>query len=219
VATEPHVAIYGRSAFVSAGGVGGLPVGCYAGVTCHLRTTIAAGGKTISATGSEYVGSDAGGFVYFRLSRANRSRLARAGSLPVTVTVRDRSGAAASVPLHLVSFTTAGKPPTRWSWPAHGMRIVGMTSFISPRRIGGVLAACLQPTPCRVTTTISLGKTPLARTGAEWIGANELGYLTFTLNSAGSALLGRSPGNQLGVRATISGTGLGAVAGIVLSRF
>ena len=105
------------------------------------------------------------------------------------------------------------------SLPAHGIRILGMTSFVSPRGIGGVLAACIQTTPCRAATTLSLGKTVLAQTGGEWIGANEVGYLTFTLNSSGSALLSRTAGNQLGVRATLSGTGIGAVAGIVLTRF
>lgn len=218
-ASPAHLAIFGRSAFVSAGGTGGIPVGCYTGQPCHISTTVSYGHTTLVKTGSEYVGPNGVGFLYFTLSRVWRSRLIRDAKLPVTVTVRDASGASATMPLSLISFATSGRAPRRWTWPAHGVRILGMTSFISPRGIGGVLAACVQATPCHVTTTVSLGKSVLARTGGEWIGANELSYLTFHLGSAGSALLEKSPGNQLGVRATLAGNAVSAVAGVVLTRF
>jgi hypothetical protein len=94
-----------------------------------------------------------------------------------------------------------------------------MTSFVSPHGTGGVLAACVSATPCRISTTISLGHTVLAATGGELIGAGELGYLTYSLNSAGAALLSRSVGNQVGVRATLKMTGASTAAGIVLTRF
>lgn len=220
VTTPAHLTIFGRSAFVSATGTGGVPVGCYTGFGCHVTTTVSVGHTTLARTGSEYVAPGGVGFLYFTLTGGNRRRLARAGTLPVKVTIRDgSSGASATMPVNLVSFTTSGRSPRRWMWPATGIRIIGMTSLISPRGIGGVLTACNQPVPCHVATTISLGRTILARTGGEWIGANELGYLSFSLDSAGSALLGRSTGNQLGVRATLSGSGLGTTAGIVLSRF
>jgi|GEM_PF-5804244 len=220
VATPSHLMVYGRSAFVYTAGTGGVPVGCYTGSACHITTTVAAGRTTLVRTGSEYVAPGGVGFLYFTLRGAARARLLRAGKLAVTVSLRDASGASLTVPLTLVSFATSGRAPRRWVAAASGIRILGMTSFVSPRGIAGVLTACEQPVPCRISTTISLGKSVLARTGGEWIGANELGYLTYYLNSAGARLLAASRGNQVGVRATLAGGGgLRAVAGIVLTRF
>ena len=57
---------------------------------------------------------------------------------------------------------------------------------------------------CRTTATVSVGKTVIARTGRELLGANELGYLIFSLTGPGRALLAHARGNQLGVRVQIT---------------
>ena len=222
VTTPKHATIYGRSAFVSlASGVGGLPVGCYTGSPCHVMTTVDSGSTVLARTGTEYVGPNSTGVLFFRLTRSALATLrrARGSSLALRASVVDSAGAAASKALNLVGFSTSGAPPRRWAWPPTGVSVVGMTSFVSSRGIGGVLAACLSPTPCRIATRVSLSGVTLASTGSELIGAHELAYLTYTLNARGSALLRAAGGNQLGVRATLSGPGSSAVAGIALTRF
>ena len=46
----------------------------------------------------------------------------------------------------------------------------------------------------------------IARTGRELIGADELGYLIFSLTARGKTLLAHAHGNQLGARVTITQT-------------
>jgi hypothetical protein len=82
-----------------------------------------------------------------------------------------------------------------------------------------VLAACLSPTPCAVTTKLSSGRTTLAQTGRELIGSGELAYLTFRLGATGQALLARAKGNQLGARVTLSAGTATSNASIALTRF
>jgi hypothetical protein len=48
------------------------------------------------------------------------------------------------------------------------------------------------------------GRTTVARTKAETLGAGELGYLSFPLTTAGHKLLAHTKTNQLGVTATIT---------------
>jgi hypothetical protein len=68
--------------------------------------------------------------------------------------------------------------------------------------------------PCHITTTLSIGATVIARTGSEFLGANELGYLSFSLTDAGRGAIAQSArhGNQLGVHATLTGIAPGAKA-------
>jgi hypothetical protein len=222
VTTPKHATIYGRSAFVSlSSGVGGLAVGCYTGAPCHTITTLNSGSAVLARTGAEYIGPNASGVLFFKLTPSVLAQLrrSRSDSLAVRASIVDSSGAAANKAINLVGFGTSGPTPKRWTLPPTGVRIVGMTSFISSRRIGGVLAECLSPTPCRIATQISLSGATLASTGSELIGSHELAYLTYALNARGSALLRAARGNQLGVRATLTGTGSSAVAGIVLTRF
>jgi hypothetical protein len=58
--------------------------------------------------------------------------------------------------------------------------------------------------PCQATATLSVGRTVIARTGPEPIGAGELGYLVVPLTSHGRALLTHAPGNQLGAHVSIT---------------
>ena len=217
-----HIAIFGRSAFVPSGsGVGGLPVGCFTNHPCHIKTSVWAGRTLVARTDSEYLAKNSGGLVYFRLSPSGRRLLARAPNrrLAVRVTAQDASGARASVGLSLVPFYTAGTGPHRALANSRALRIVGLTDFVSNGRVGGILSACLSTTPCHVTTTLSVGHTVIGRTGSEFLGANELGYIMFTLTPAGHALLARAPGNQLAARVAVRTANSTASATIALVGF
>jgi hypothetical protein len=207
VATPPHIAVFGKSAFVPSGpGLGGIPVGCYRGVTCQVVTTVFAGRTTIATTGPERIGANSTGLVFFKLTAKGRSLLnrARGHRLAVNVKVQDASGTKALVKLTLVPFTTAGRGPHRSVTQAPPLRIVGGTDFVSSRGVGGILASCSSTTACSVTTVVSVGRTVIARTGPELIGGDEQGYLIFSLTPGGRSLLAKAQGNQLGVRVTIS---------------
>ena len=219
VATPPHIAVFGRSAFVPSGsGPGAIPVGCYRGVSCHVVTTVSAGRTTIATTGREGIGANSTGLVFFKLTSKGRSLLnhARGHRLAVNVTVRDVAGTKASVKLALVPFTTTGSGPHRSATPAPPLRIIGRTDFVSSRGVGGVLASCGSTTACSVTTVVSIGRTVIATTGRELLGADELGYLIFSLTPRGRTLLAHARGNQLGARVTITqttpNTGQGSVS-------
>ena len=217
-----HIAIYGRSAFVPpTSGVGGLPVGCFTNRPCHIKTSLWAGRTLIARTGSEYVARNSGGLVYFKLSPTGRRLLARARGrrLAVRVIAQDSSGANASVRLNLVPFHTSRTGPRRTVINSPTLRIVGLTDFVSNGRVGGILGACLSSTPCHVTTTLSVGRTLIARTGSEFLGANELGYLMFTLTPAGHALLTRAPGNQLAADLAVRAGSATSTATVALVRF
>ena len=221
-AMPPHLAVYGRSAFVPPGsGVGGLPVGCFTNHPCHIRTSIWYRRTLIARTGSEYVASNSGGVVYFRLSPAGGRLLARARGrrLAVRVTAQDSSGATATAGLNLVPFYTTGAGPDRSLANARTLRIVGLTDFVSNGWIGGILSGCLSSSPCHVTTTLSVGSTTIARTGSEFLGANELGYLMFTLTPAGHAMLAHAPTNQLAARLVMRAGKETAAAEIALVQF
>jgi hypothetical protein len=222
VATPAHLMTFGHSAFVAmANGTGGVPVGCYTGAACHLSTTITAGRTMLAQTGPEAVGAGQVGLLFFRLTGSGRALLAHARGmrLPVSVTVRDRSGASTSGPLNLVGFITSGRSPRRIAGPATMIRIVGLTSFVSIGGVGGVLTACVSPTPCSVSARLSLGRTVLAQTGNELIGSGEAAYVTFKLSARAQNLLRRTTGNQLGASAELTAAGASSNASIVLTRF
>jgi hypothetical protein len=220
VPTPPHVAIFGNSAFVPSRGPGGLPVGCFNTVACHVTTTITAGRTTIAATGSEQV-SSGGGLTYFALSSSARRLVSRARHrrLPVKITVHDASGASATRSLNLIPFTTSGRSPRRSLSQAATLRIIGATDFVSSGGVGGILAACFATFPCHPSTTISVGGTVIAHTTPEFLGVNELGYLIFRLTGAGRALLAHARGNQLSANLTLNDGGTIATGQIVLAAF
>ena len=84
---------------------------------------------------------------------------------------------------------------------------------------GGILAECLASTPCHTKTTVSVGNTVIASTGSELLGARDVGYLIFSLTSAGKSMLEHDRGNQLGAAVTISDGGATAHANLSLVRF
>ncbi len=219
VATPAHVAIYGRSAFVSPTGVGGLPAGCFTGGACHLATTIVAGRTTIASTGRELI--PAGGVVHFGLSAHGRSLLARARGhrLAVQATMRDASGATATVPVTLIPFAVSGPAPRRAVQSSPALQIIGTSDFVFADHVGGILAGCFAGAPCSVRSALSVGRTVIANTGPEVLGANELGYLIFRLTAKGHSLLRQARGNQLATQVTITDGSATAHASIALVGF
>jgi hypothetical protein len=220
-ATPAHVAVYGHSAFVSATGFGGIPSGCFANHPCHITTTLSSGRTVIAHTGSEAIGENDSGILYFQLSGQGRRLLqqARGHRLGVQVAARDSSGTTANTPLNLVPFFTRGAGPRRALANSSTLKIIGVTHFVSAGWVGGILAGCVGGTPCHVTTTVSVGSTVIARTGSEFLGANELGYLYFTLTPAGHTMLAHAPGNQLGAHVTLSTGAATATADVALVAF
>ena len=206
IKTPAHIAIYGRVAFVHSSGLGGVPIGCFLHHRCLIVTTISAGRLVIARTASERIDRDSAGILHFHLSVDGLSMLARAsgGRLAVRVATRARFGPSAIAHLDLIQFNSSGPGPHRRVANASTLRIVGITDFVSTRGAGGILARCVAATPCHVRTTISAGPTVIARTGTEPLGANELGYLTFTLTQRGRDLLAHAVGNELGVHMILS---------------
>ncbi|MGZ4174416.1 MAG: hypothetical protein ACXVQR_08050, partial [Solirubrobacteraceae bacterium] len=215
-ATPPHLALYGRTIFSASNGLGGLPAGCLTGSACRIVTTISVGRTVVARTGSESLAAGRGSVLYFKLSPAGRRMLAQAHGrrLVTRVTARDASGVSATSGLNLVGFSTSGRGPARSLQPSGTLRIVGTTDFVSSGQVGGILAGCFGGAPCHPTTSISIGHTVIARTGSEFLGANSLGYLSFSLTPHGHALLARAQGNQLGARVTMT-DGANVAGGVV----
>ncbi|MBV8989863.1 MAG: DUF1906 domain-containing protein [Solirubrobacterales bacterium] len=220
IATPAHLAIYGASAFVSPGGVGGVPVGCFTPSVCQVVAKIYAGRTLIASTGPQLVPMNGGGLVYFRLTATGRAKLARSHRrLPVQLTVRDRSGTSATTTLNLIPFTTFGAAPGRSLSQASALRILSLTDFISAGSVGGIAVDCLSATPCQLRTTVTVGNTVVASTGSERVGVDELGYLTFKLTAGGKAMLARANGNQLLAHVSIIGANATATGTVALVKF
>ncbi|HLY49325.1 MAG TPA: arylsulfotransferase family protein [Solirubrobacteraceae bacterium] len=223
VSVPRHVEIYGASAFVPpSSGFGGLPVGCFTGKACRLTTKITSGRTVLAATGTERMGAGATGLVYFQLSGAGRAMLSRARShrLPVTVRVTDSSGVWSSRSINLVAFSTRGSGPRRSASGSPALSLVGSTDFVNSHGVGGILAACHSPVvPCAVNLTVSAGSTVIGRTGREFIGAGDLGYVIFSLTSTGRSMLSHASGNQLGVQVKLTSGSQSASGQLALVGF
>jgi Arylsulfotransferase (ASST) len=223
VSLPRHVEIYGSSAFVpKSGGFGGLPVGCFTGTACKLTTTITSGRTVLASTGAERIAAGETGLVYFRLSGAAQSMLdhAKSNRLPVTVKVRDASGVWSSASMNLVGYSTTGSGPHRSLTASSLLSLVGTSDFVNSHGIGGILAACHSTVaPCSVRVSISVGRTVIATTGPERLGAGELGYVIFSLTAAGRSMLAHAPGNQLGAQASLTGGGQTATGQLALVSF
>jgi hypothetical protein len=220
-ADPPHVGLFGHSAFVSSGGTGAVPAGCYTGVACGLRTTVTAGSTVIARTGTEAVGAGSGGLVFFSLSGTGRSMLAKARGhrLTVQVSTRDTKGASATTTMTLVPFSTRGSGPARSVSQSPTLQILGRTDFVNSSGVGGILASCVSASPCAGKTKIAVGKTVIATTGTEVLGANQVGYLFFNLTAAGRSMLDHAGGNQLGTTVTVTVGSATASAQLALVRF
>jgi hypothetical protein len=221
VATPAHLVLVGKNAYVSAtNGSGTVPAGCYIGSACRVVTTISAGRTTIARTSAESFRPNSAGSVRFQLTARGRTMLlhARGGRLGVTVRMRDASGRATSVGIDLVPYSSTGALRTGQIAQSGAVRVVSLTAFTTSGGAGEVLAGCKTAAPCRVTTTMSVGRTVIARPHSGVIGAHEFGYLNVSLTSQGRALLARARGT-LPVRVAISDpTGDGAIARVALVR-
>ena len=206
VQSPPHLALFGRSAFVSGAGTGSVPVACVAPKACSVALTVSAGSTTIAATGRQVVGAGKGGLVYFTLNGGGRSLLAhaRGGRLPVSVSAHATGGLSAVTSLQLVPFGTSGGGPRRSASQSSTVQLVGLTDFVSPGGTGGILLGCYKTSSCRISGKLTAGATTIAATQAEFIGPGELGYLVFSLNGAGRSLLAHASGNQLGTHVALS---------------
>jgi hypothetical protein len=216
----PHIGIAGRAAFVSRSGTGGLPAVCDVGFACHIAVTIRAARAVIARTGSEKIPANGGGIIYFSLNRAGRSMLARARGHRLLVLLSANSGKLTlSRLMTLIPFSTRGAAPARNDGQSRTLQFVGLTDFVSSNGVGGILAQCLASTPCHTSTTVSVGGSVIATTGPELLGGRDVGYLIFTLTSAGKSMLERAQGNMLGAQVKISDDGASASGSISLVRF
>ncbi|HLI58375.1 MAG TPA: DUF1906 domain-containing protein [Solirubrobacteraceae bacterium] len=212
VATPPHVAVFGHSAFVPAHGPGGLPVACFAISGCRISTTVWLGRRLLVRTSGARVAAG-GGIDHFPVSPAVHRLVSRAGNrgLPTTIVVRTTTGRSTKAAIRLVRFTTSGRGPRRraLSSSAGAMRILGGTMFVSHGWTGGVLVACPQPTPCTATPIVRVRGHVVAISRAQTIGPEELGYLSFQMTGAGHRMLMRAPGNQLGATISVTSPAVG----------
>ena len=221
VTAKPHIGIAGRTAFVSGSGTGGLPAVCDNGRTCHIGITLTSGRTVIARTGSEQIPANAGGIIFFSLTGAGRSMLAhaRGGRLLVRLTGSASKTLTLNRLITLASFSTSGAAPARSASGSSSLRILGLSDFVSSGGTGGILAECLASTPCHTKTTVSVGNTVVASTGPELLGARDVGYLIFSLTSAGKSMLEHDRGNQLGAAVTITDGGATARGNLALVRF
>jgi hypothetical protein len=216
-----HVAIFGQSAFVSGGWVGAVPVSCSAPQACQIATRITAGPTTIARAAPVTIAAGGYALVHFTLTGAGHAELTRTHKhrLRVRVTATDPSGIGGTSLVTLIPFYTRGHGPKRSVSPSPTVQIVGLTDFVFGGRTGGILVACSADRPCAPRTTLSIGKTTVARTGPEFVGAKQLGYLSFSLTPAGRGMLARAPGNHLGARITVTNAHDRASGTISLVRF
>lgn len=221
VPTPPHIAIFGHSVFVPPYGLAGVPVGCFVPAGCAIATTITAGHTLIGRTGADPIGSFTGGIAYFKPTAAGRRLLASAPGrrLAVTVTSTDTSpGSTGGVgsgsmaqtapPVHTtldeIPYTTSGTSPVKALTDGPSLRILSATAYAYRDSVGGLLVDCASLTPCITKVSLWHGHTTLAQTGAQWLGAGELGYLSFKLTPAGHSMLASNKANQISSHVYIS---------------
>jgi hypothetical protein len=153
------VKIFGRTAFVSPGGIGGVFVGCFvsrAACAGSLRLAVGREAKTVIASrGAFSIGSGAGGIVHLSLTRKGRSLLARARDhhLAVTATL-SAGGKSQTVQMTLVEFFSRVPAirSNRSGLPA--LRSFGHTAFASGGGVVGVFAGCFATSTCTGSLTL-----------------------------------------------------------------
>ena len=212
-AARAHLAIYGRSAFVPARGLGGLPAGCFTGADCQLTTTITDGKTVVAAGRTQHIGraerrdpplqDDLG-----RALAAPERRRPPAREGPDRGRLGDQGHDRAEADLVLDRRQGASRSVDQ----ASTLRFLGVTDFVYRNAVGGILASCPATVPCDVTTTIKSGRRTIATAGPQFLGSNELGYLTFKLTPAGRRLMAHARGNVLAASVTLNDATSSAVA-------
>lgn len=198
--TGTRMSIFGHSAFVSAGGTGGLYVGCWSRSNCNATATISAGRTAIAQTGKQTVSANNGGLMFFSLSGTGRRLLSRARGhqLGVSVRVRNSDGWTATNNMVLIPYRTSGAGPHTSTGSSGSIQILAKTAFVSSKGVGGMFVSCHAAAGCHVSTTLASGNTTLAKTGSEYVGGGDCGLVFFTLTSAGQSMVAHDHGNQLG---------------------
>jgi hypothetical protein len=74
----PSVRILGATDFAPANGLGGILASCSTPTPCHVAATLSVGSTTIATTGTESIGGEEAGYVFFPLSAHGRALLAHA---------------------------------------------------------------------------------------------------------------------------------------------
>jgi hypothetical protein len=212
----PHVSIFGRSAFVSGGWVGAVPISCSASQACRIATRITVGRTTVARAAPITIQAGGHVLVHFKLTGAGHRQLMHTHNhrLRVRVTATDPSGVGGTTLVTLIPFYTRGHGPKRSVSQSPSVQVIGLTDFVFGGRTGGLLVACSADVPCAARTTLSVGRTTIARTGPEFVGAKQVGYLSFSLTPAGRAMLARASGNQLGVKVAVT-NGRDTASGVI----
>jgi hypothetical protein len=70
------VRILGTTDFVPSHGMAGILAACASPTPCHIAATIKVGGVTIANTGTEQIGGEEAGYVFFSISGRGRQLLA-----------------------------------------------------------------------------------------------------------------------------------------------
>jgi hypothetical protein len=90
--------------------------------------------------------------------------------------------------------------------PAHVL-LFGHSVFVSAGNgVAGVPVGCYLPSTCHLTTTVTLGRLTLAKTGTEAIPAEGTGLVFFKLTPAALRLLKRARGGRLAARVSLRDT-------------
>jgi hypothetical protein len=222
-AADPgHVALFGPTAFVRASlGTGAVPVLCLTGHTCRLTLQISSGATVLATHTAHPVPSGRGTLIDFKLSAAGIGQLTRAPGhrLPVQVSLRDSSGASATVNMDLIPYSISGARVHRQVSQGNGLQIVQDTGFVSATGTGHIIAACYSSVPCSVQASVFAHDVQIAHTAPRYLGADEMGFLTFKLNSAGELELRDMSSNQLPARITLSSGHARATGHIALVRY
>lgn len=74
----PPVQILGATDFVPSRGLGGILAACSSPVPCHIAVTVSAAGSTVARTGTETIGGEEAGYLFFPMSARGRRLLAGA---------------------------------------------------------------------------------------------------------------------------------------------
>jgi hypothetical protein len=157
--------------------------------------------------------------LHFSLTPSARRSLQRTRHQTVQIRLRDSSGMTATKAMTLQAFRTSGASPQRATHPVASVAVTGLTDYVSNGWVGGLLTSCRAATPCHIATTVTVNGTTIARTGPEFLGAGELGYLVFSLTSQGHAMLAAARGNQLRAQVTTVNGSDTATATVVLVAF
>lgn len=105
------VHVLGREGFVSPGGVIGIQIGCFGGVTTCAGNFTVTHGSTLVGQHSYSIAPETGGFHNFKLTPAGESLLSHNSVwklLGVTVTVKDNSGQTTTFTVHLAKWVWHG---------------------------------------------------------------------------------------------------------------